>query len=52
MRDSNYVLASTFPKASSSKNNLFLNYNYYVVNIDSKNILAAQNILAYFASEK
>jgi hypothetical protein len=28
------------------------NYNYYVVNIDSKNILAAKNILAYFASEK
>ncbi len=52
MKDDNYVLASTFPKASSSKNNLFINYNYYVINIDSKNISASKNILAYFASEK
>ena len=52
MRDDSSVLASDFPKASSTNNDIFVNYNYYVINIDWKNINASKNLLAYFASEK
>ncbi len=51
MRDKNNVLASYFPRISNTKNDLFINYNYFVINIESKNTEIAKKLLAYFASE-
>jgi hypothetical protein len=50
MSDSDYVKASYFPQ-NWSRNNL-VNYNYFVINSDSKKYWLAKEILYYFASEK
>ncbi len=51
MSDSDYVKASYFPRYSATSNNNLINYNYYVINVDSKKKDLAKDILFYFATK-
>ncbi len=52
MDDSDWVKASFFPAISSNNSNTLVNYNYYVVNYNSKNPNLAKTILIDFLNPK
>lgn len=46
-----FLLASTFPQYYSGNQKLSMNYNYFVVNKDSQNVQAAQDILNFMTTD-
>ena len=46
-----FLLASTFPQYYSGNQKLSMNYNYFVVNKDSQNTQAAQDILNFMTTD-
>ncbi len=47
----NFLLASVFPQYSTGDWKTLINYNYFVINKDSKNKTLANNLLWYMASD-
>jgi len=48
----NFLLATPFPKFISWKQKALINYNYFVVNKETKSMSMINDILAYMVSEK
>jgi hypothetical protein len=46
-----FLLASTFPQYYSGNQKLSMNYNYFVVNKDSQNVQASQDILNFMTTD-